>query len=133
VSTNKILKFALPIAFVILARPAGSQQQAQQMPSVTKCRENQKLYISKFNEATRLWLSSDKKGDWPLPKMEGLTSWSEEMNRCKKVDSQNKCIYDFTIGEINADKVIRFGYFLHKHNLVEQFRQEDAKGELQFR
>ena len=130
---NQRSKSTLTIAFVLLARLAGSQQPTQQMPSATKCRADQRLYISKLNEATKLWLANDNKGEWPLPKMEGLTSWSEEMNSCKKADPVNKCAYDFTIGEINAEKVIRFGQFLHKHNLVEQFREEDAKGELHLR
>lgn len=124
-------RLAVPIAFIMLTLPAGTQQ--QKVPAVTKCRADHKLYIFKFKEATRQWLSGDKTSEWPLPNADDLTSWSEEMKSCKKVDPDKKCDYDFTVGEINAERFIRLELFLHKHNLLEQFRQEDAKGELRLR
>ena len=50
------------------------------------------------------------------------------MNDCEKVDPANAWTYDNTSGEIIAEQAARQFSFIRRHELYQQFIDEDAAG-----
>jgi hypothetical protein len=92
--------------------------QIEHAPTVAQCQADQ-----------RLWLSNLKGAQDTLPIWGVLSQWEQEMRDCEKVDTDNFRKYNNTQVEIRAEKMSRLLEFLDRHNLVEQFKQEDAMGQ----
>jgi hypothetical protein len=62
-----------------------------------------------------------------------LPAWGEqnreydEMKKCQSVDPVGYVDYAQVMKEIVADRTIRMGRFMHRHNLLEQFYHENPR------
>jgi hypothetical protein len=91
--------------------------QVEHAPTVAQCQADQRLWDY------QLMHESEK-----LPDVVVLQKWSSELRDCMKVDPQTQLQYVFTIDEIDAQTELRLMHFLQRHNLMADFKTEDAAG-----
>jgi hypothetical protein len=105
-----VLLFCLPL----------STQEVEHAPTVEQCRADQRLWLSKM-EADNSVAMADVTA-------KTLGAWENEMGKCQAVDPQNRHVYYSTNAEAVSAEAIRFIHFLKRHDLWEQFNDEDAAG-----
>jgi hypothetical protein len=64
-----------------------------------------------------------------LPDVVVLQKWSSELRDCLKVDPPTQLQYIITVDEIDAETELRMMHFLQRHNMMADFKAEDAAGE----
>jgi hypothetical protein len=100
--------------------PVLNAQEVKHAPTVEQCRADQKLWLSKEEEANRAGID-------PVSYKE-LDGWEREMFECEKVDPDLHNSYYNTLGEANSEQITRLEHFLRRHNLYDQFIAEDEQG-----
>jgi hypothetical protein len=108
------MKRLLILASLILTTSLVGQ--VEHAPTVAQCQADQKLWDSKIES---------KLG---LPEVGILQKWTSEMEDCMTVDSQHQLQYVFTASEVDTETVLRMMHFLQRHNMLEDFKTEDAAG-----
>jgi len=96
-------------------------QEVKHAPTVEQCRADQKLRLSRLEEPGGAGVAYVTYNE--------LSGWSSEMLQCAEVDSRLESRYANTMGEINAEQLLRVQRFLNRHNLFNQFIAEDAQGQ----
>lgn len=91
--------------------------QVEHAPTVAQCQADQRLWGYEFTH------QSEK-----LPDVGVLQKWSSEMQDCMKVDPQTQLQYVFTVGQIDTEMELRMIHFLQRHNMLADFKTEDAAG-----
>ena len=110
------MKYFWLLVLAIIPFNSLASQEVQHAPTVEQCRADQ-----------RLWLTEAQETYVPAPFME-LHNRNKEMIQCETVDPYESNHYYNTLGETNAEKVIRLHDFIDRHNLGSQFVAEDAQG-----
>jgi len=110
-------KFAQP-ALLLLAVVICSAQSTK--PSVQKCRADQSLWLSKLDPPDPIYDDDPR-----LPGWDGEDFQYQEMQKCNSVDPEHRRDYDRVRSEIVADRTIRIGRFMRRHNLLEDFLREN--------
>ncbi|MGA8510013.1 MAG: hypothetical protein WB762_30755 [Candidatus Sulfotelmatobacter sp.] len=108
-------RISILIVFVFVFVAVG--QEIQHAPTVAQCQADQRLWDYEFIH------QSEK-----LPDVGVLQKWNSEMRDCMKVDPQTQLQYVFTVGEIDAETELRMMHFLQRHNMLADFKTEDAAG-----
>lgn len=96
-------------------------QDIEHAPTVAQCQADQRLWLSEIE-------ANDKDSSVQLPDMSVLHQWLREMNNCITVDPENKTRYYNTVGEIDAEMLLRTESFIRRHALWSKFMGEDAAG-----
>jgi|SRR5271157_2850844 len=109
-------RISILIVFVFVFVAVG--QEIQHAPTVAQCQADQRLWDYEFIH------QSEK-----LPDVGVLQKWNAEMRDCMKVDPQTQLQYVFTVSEIDAETELRMMHFLQRHNMLADFKTEDAAGE----
>lgn len=104
------------LVFAVAILTASLVGQVEHAPTVAQCQADQRLWLSMIEDHSQ------------LPKYGGFWNWAKEMGDCEKVDPENKWRYFNVEAEVTADQQLRLSHFLDRHNLWEQFEQEDAAG-----
>ncbi|MGA2855399.1 MAG: hypothetical protein ABSE40_00935 [Candidatus Sulfotelmatobacter sp.] len=108
----------IPVLAVMLITSWVSGQ-VDHAPTVAQCQADQRLWLSKIEaEGARE----------NLPPFDVLGEWNREMLDCQKVDPAHAWNYSATGGEIVAEHATRLVSFLVRHQLWQQFKEEDAAG-----
>ena len=110
------MKKLWPLLLLGIPLQAIHAQEVQHAPTFDQCFADQKL-----------WLSEAQETYVPAPFTE-LYKRNAEMAECEKVDSSGLNRYYNTMGENNAEKVLRLRHFLERHNMYQEFLTEDAQG-----
>lgn len=108
---------SLPLIILIVFVFVAVGQEIQHAPTVAQCQADQRLWDYEFIH------QSEK-----LPDVGVLQKWNSEMRDCMKVDPQTQLQYVFTVGEIDAETELRMMHFLQRHNMLADFKTEDAAG-----
>lgn len=87
-------------------------------PKADKCRADQKLWLSKLNPPDPVYDDDPR-----LPTWDGEDRQYQEMRRCTVADHEYHAAYDRVMEEINADRTIRIGRFLRRHDRLDEFKQ----------
>jgi len=93
-------------------------QEIKHAPTVAQCQADERLWIS----------SVEHHNDDTLPPLRVLWNWALETEDCQKVDPDNQRLYFNLSSEIIALRLTRMSHFLDRHNLYQQFVQEDEEG-----
>jgi|ERR1700691_2360040 hypothetical protein len=105
------------VASLTFARPPQAVEHA---PTVEQCQADRAYWKSKLGQP-------DEKGTDDVP-FSMLVGWDAEMEKCRAVDPPNRWLY-FNVGEeALAEMAIRQRAFLVRHNMWQQFLDEDAAG-----
>jgi hypothetical protein len=96
------------------------KQEIEHAPTVAQCQADQRLWLSKLEDNPPHGIDDVTYGT--------LIAWMREMSQCMEVDPSNRHGYFNTIAEAEGGKRWRLEDFLKRHNLWEQFKQEDAEG-----
>jgi hypothetical protein len=96
---------------------AAVGQDVEHAPTVAQCQADQGLWISELLDDT-----------YPKPDIDVLQKWTREMRDCKKVDPEHKVDYYNTVGDIDSEELLRMVHFINRHNLLAEFKAEDAAG-----
>ena len=111
------MKRYLVLGCLVLAASVAGQ--VEHAPTVEQCQADQRLWVSEIEA---------ENSSRPLPAFDIVTQWGQEMLKCEKVDPDNEWRYYNTAGEICGEKEVRLINFLHRHDLWNQFKAEDAAG-----
>jgi hypothetical protein len=106
------------LVLVSLILTASLVGQVEHAPTVAQCQADQRLWDSKLIS----------KSGMVLPDVGVLVKWRTEMNDCLTVDRQNQFEYIVTTDEIDAETLLRTIHFLERHNMMVDFKTEDAAG-----
>ena len=107
-------------AVVASLASAPPPQAVEHVPTVEQCQADRAYWMSKLTQA-------DGKGTDDVQFLT-LVDWDAEMEKCRAVDPPNRWQY-FNVGEeALAETAIRQRKFLVRHNLWQQFLDEDAAG-----
>jgi hypothetical protein len=93
-------------------------QDVQHAPTVAQCQADQRLWDSEIMNKSR----DD------LPVVGILQKQTSEMRDCLSVDPPHQFQYIVTTDEIDAEELIRTLHFLQRHNMMADFKTEDAAG-----
>jgi hypothetical protein len=105
------------VASLAFARPPQAVEHA---PTVEQCQADRAYWMSKLEQP-------DDKGVDDVS-YDTLNGWHKEMSKCEVVDPSNYWKYYNAMGESNAEQLGRMIDFLSRHNLWQQFLDEDAAG-----
>lgn len=105
------------VATLAYARP---RQAVEHAPTVAQCQADQRLWMSKLEVPNGGGLL-----DIPY---DTLMAWVHEMGDCEEVDPDWGDKYRNVAHETIARMAARFRDFVWRHNLYDQFIQEDAAG-----
>ena len=105
------------VASLASARP---RQAVEHAPTVEQCRADRAYWMSKIEQP-------DGKGTNDVV-FETLRGWQSEMSKCEVVDPENYGKYYNAGSEAIAESASRTLAFISRHNLVNQFLDEDAAG-----
>jgi hypothetical protein len=108
------MKSILILSFFVLAAVG---QDVQHAPTVAQCQADQRVWSSELEDDT-----------YPKPDIDVLQKWTREMRDCKKVDPEHKFEYYNTVAEIDSEELLRMVNFLNRHDLLADFKTEDASG-----
>ena len=88
-------------------------------PTVEQCRADQRLWITQLIENPEIVksLTYDQLNDRML-----------EMANCDAVDRDREIVYVETAARFNMKQMVRLLDFVKRHELLDQFRAEDAAG-----
>jgi hypothetical protein len=100
---------------------ASQTKQVEHAPTVEQCRADQALWLSKLETTPRGSGTSNVD-------VRTLHAWAVEMDDCKAVDQANELKYYNTEAETTAAVSGRELGFIYRHNLYQQFLDEDAAG-----
>jgi hypothetical protein len=115
---SKASKTVLVLFMGLLFAGKAHVQEVKHAPTIEQCRADQRLWVAKLEDTTAFMPET----------MDALTGWTGEMYDCMSVDPENRIRYYNVTGEIWATKGSRFMNFLKRHNLYEQFIEEDKAG-----
>jgi hypothetical protein len=104
-----------------LPRSAGVRQ-VKHAPTVAQCQADERLWMSKL-EQTQPKPSGTRDVSYKV-----LQSWIDEMGDCEAVDPDESNRYINVTHETLSEIAIRYRNFLWRHNLEDQFIQEDESG-----
>jgi hypothetical protein len=111
----------LLLTFVTMALPrSAGMRQVKHAPTVAQCQADERLWMSKLEQTQP---SGTKDVSYNT-----LQSWIDEMGDCEAVDPDESNRYINVTHETLSEIAIRYRNFLWRHNLEEQFIQEDASG-----
>lgn len=100
---------------------ASLPAQVENVPTVTQCQADQRLWFSKLQEGH---------GDSKLiPDVRTVQQWGRVMMECEKVDPDNRPRYFKVLSALHEVVSQRMSEFLQRHNLFDQFLKEDAEGQ----
>lgn len=105
------------LVFGWLILTASLTGQVEHAPTVAQCQADQRLWDYEFMH------QSEK-----LPNVGVLQKWNSEMQDCMKVDRQTQLLYESTVVDIDAETELRMMHFLQRHNMLADFKTEDAAG-----
>ena len=106
------------LLFALVFVGTAWSQEVKHAPTVEQCRADQKLWMSKLeDETTAVSINFHE-----------LQGWFHQMIECRTVDTELSVRYYNTLGEIDAEEVIRLEGFLSRHRLYDQFLAEDIQG-----
>jgi hypothetical protein len=109
------MKYFILFSFLLIDAATG---QVKHAPTVAQCQADERLWVSDVEHKT----------DDTLPSLRILSDWGVEMEDCRKVDPDNQRSYFNLSSEIIALRLTRISHFLDRHNLYQQFIQEDEEG-----
>jgi hypothetical protein len=92
----------------------------QSIPSVQKCRADQELWLSNLEPANPVYDDDPR-----LPTWDREDRQYDEMQKCRAADPEHRSRYDQVANEIIADRTIRIGRFLRRHDRINQFNREN--------
>jgi hypothetical protein len=95
--------------------------QLKHPPSVANCQAHQRLFLSKVEA------SYDSDADY-LPGWDIISQWAAEMEECETADPEDRAAYHDVRAEILAFKSMRQLDFIVRHELYDQFIEEDKAG-----
>jgi hypothetical protein len=99
---------------------AHPPQAVEHAPTAEQCRADRAYWMSKIEQP-------DVKGTDDVPFVT-LLGWDAEMEKCRAVDPPNRWLY-FNVGEeALAEMAMRERAFLVRHDMWQQFLDEDAAG-----
>jgi hypothetical protein len=113
---NARMKSLSLIILIVFALGAAGQE-VQHAPTAAQCQADQHLWDYEFIHQYE-----------KLPDVGILQKWNSEMRDCMKVDPQTQLQYVFTVSEIDAETALRMMHFLQRHNMLADFKTEDAGG-----
>jgi hypothetical protein len=116
------LKRVVFAVFVLTTPVVMDAGQVEHAPTVAQCQADQRLWMSKLQDAGKAADSSS------LPAYAVIEAWTHEMRDCQRVDPDNKWTYYNTNGEIWVDEMIRMEDFMRRHQTWDAFIAEDAAG-----
>jgi hypothetical protein len=105
-------------ALALLVCVPSFPQQVEHAPTVAQCQADQRLWASKMRDIHGL-------DDVAFPTLVG---WGTEMSQCETVDPENLHKYYNTNSEDIAERATRELHFISRHDLGQQFIDEDAAG-----
>ena len=109
--------FGAVVASLASAHP---RQAVEHAPTVEQCQADRAYWMSKLTQA-------DEKGTDDVPFVT-LLGWDAEMEKCRAVDPPNRWQY-FNVGEeALAAMTMRLRDFMVRHDVWQQFLDEDAAG-----
>jgi hypothetical protein len=103
------------VASLASARP---RQAVEHTPTVEQCRADQRVWLATLQQ-------SHDVTDVTFPT---LRQWTTEMQDCTDIDNVNAYKYLNTLAEARAVQMTRLLRFIQRHNLIDQFKAEDAEG-----
>lgn len=115
---KSVLLTTIALLFGILA----FAQQTKHAPTVAQCRADESawsLEVVEEHDASFTHLATNTTA-------KTLIDWRNEMNACESVDSARVHYYLQVNGLIDSELVTRLEGFLRRHNLKQQFLDEDA-------
>jgi hypothetical protein len=105
------------VASLAFAHPPQAVEHA---PTAEQCRADRAYWMSKLEQA-------DNKGTDDVS-YAALRGWYNEMEKCQPVDPANTFRYYNVMAESQGEQLGRMINFLSRHNLWQQFQDEDAAG-----
>ncbi len=114
------MKLFVSISLLLLA--ASLTSQVRNPPNIEQCQAHQRLWLSKVGA------SRDANADY-LPGWETISQWAGEMEGCETADPNNHAAYHDLRADIQAFKSMRQLNSIVRHNLYDQFIEEDKAGE----
>lgn len=108
-------------SFILLLLVASLTGQVKHPPTIEKCQGDQRLWLSKVKA------SDDGNADY-LPGWDTISQWAGEMEECATADPGNRVAYENVRGGIQAFKFMRQLHFIERHDLYDQFIEEDKAG-----
>ena len=106
------------VALTLFILTASLTAQVEHAPTPAQCQSDQKL-----------WMSIIEGPEESQPTYDVLNAWYFEMRKCDVVDPAKKFDYYNLRSEISTWQEVREFEFLHRHNLWNQFMEEDAAGQ----
>jgi hypothetical protein len=91
--------------------------QVEHAPTVAQCQADQRLWDFKL-------LHEREK----LPDVTMLQKWNTELRDCLTIDPPTQLQYIVTTDEIDAETLLRTIHYLERHNMMADFKTEDAAG-----
>ena len=88
--------------------------------SVARCRTDQRAWLAVLNPPDPVYDDDPR-----LPPWDDQSRQNREMQRCRLLDTALAKGYDSVTAEIVADRTIRIGRFLRRHDLLDQFNTEN--------
>jgi hypothetical protein len=113
------------LCFAFLFAVAAFAQRTQHTPTVAQCRADEaawSLEVVEEHDASFTHLATNTAAPT-------LIDWHNEMSACEPADPTRVHYYLELDGLINAELTTRLYSFLRRHNLKQQFLNEDAAGE----
>jgi hypothetical protein len=107
-------------AMVASLASAYPPQAVEHAPTAEQCRADRAYWMSKMEQP-------DGKGTNDVV-FNTLGGWQREMSKCQVVDPENYSQYRNAGSEAMAESASRTLAFIMRHNLVNQFLDEDAAG-----
>jgi len=107
------------VALAVFVLTASVTAQVEHAPTVAQCQADQRLWLAQVEDI-------DHRSD--LPKFFEINDRMKEMGECEKVDPVNRRRYSDTQCELGAEQTLRLMKFIQRHNLLDQFTDEDAVG-----
>lgn len=95
--------------------------QLKHPPSVGNCQAHLRLFSSKVEA------SYNADADY-LPSWDTISQWAGEMEECETADPENHAAYHDVRAQILAFKSMRQVDFIVRHDLYDQFIEEDKAG-----
>ena len=113
------MKHFVFISLFLLITPLTGQ--VKHPPSVANCQAHQRLFLSKVQA------SYDANIDY-LPGWDTISEWAGEMEECETADPTDQAAYHNVRAGIQAFKSMRQLHFIVRHDLYDQFMEEDKAG-----
>ena len=113
------MKLIVSITFFFLITSLTGQ--VKHPPGVANCQAHQRLFLSKVE-------ASYHANEDYLPGWETISEWAGEMEECETADPTDHAAYHNVRAGIQALKSIRQQHFIVRHDLYDQFIEEDKAG-----